>query len=316
MPIGAVGGAILGAGVLSAGASLIGSSQASNAANKSANLQAGQQATTRGDLLPYNQIGQNAFQTISNNQGLYAGTNNYIDEAQNYHDAASNDANLAQSQSNAAQQLGQGPAGQAQLEALPGYQFTLAQGLQANQNAMAAKGLGVSGAAMKGAATYATGLANQTYGDQFNRLMQGAAFTAGTGTSFSNLSGTALNENAAYQGNLTNSFNRLLNTAQLGENAASTTGTTGQAAAASQGNFTTAAGQAQAAGTVGIGSAATGGVNNYLTYSALNNLTGGNGVAGSNGSVNGNTDTAAMIAAQNATTGNAFIGNSGLGGSY
>jgi hypothetical protein len=317
MPIGAVGGAILGAGALSAGASLIGSSQASSAAKNAANLQASQQATTRGDLLPFTQIGQNAMQSISDNQGLYANINNqYVDQAENYIGRASGYADQALNQSNAAQQLGQGPAGQAQLEALPGYQFTLAQGLQANQNAMAAKGLGVSGAAMKGAATYATGLANQTYGDQFNRLMQGANFTASTGKTYSGLADQSLNQNTGFQGNIQNSFNRLLNTAQLGENAASMTGTTGQAGAAAGGNFINTAGQAAAAGTVGVGNAATGGVNSFLTYNALQNLTGGGSAVGSNGGVNGNTDQAALLAAQNAGSGNAFTGNSGLGGIY
>lgn len=57
------------------------------------------------------------------------------------------------------------------LEQLPGYQFTLSQGLKSVQNSAAARGLGVSGAAQKGAASYATGLADQTFGNQFNRLM-------------------------------------------------------------------------------------------------------------------------------------------------
>ena len=56
---------------------------------------------------------------------------------------------------------------QATMEATPGYQFALSQGLKSTQNAAAAKGLGVSGAAMKGAGEYATGLANQTYKDRF-----------------------------------------------------------------------------------------------------------------------------------------------------
>jgi hypothetical protein len=56
---------------------------------------------------------------------------------------------------------------QEQLEKTPGYQFTLAQGLKATQNAAAARGLGISGAALKGAADYATGLADKTYQNQF-----------------------------------------------------------------------------------------------------------------------------------------------------
>lgn len=57
------------------------------------------------------------------------------------------------------------------LENLPGYKFTKQQGLKAVQNSASARGLGVSGAAQKGAATYATGLADSTYGDQVNRLL-------------------------------------------------------------------------------------------------------------------------------------------------
>lgn len=63
---------------------------------------------------------------------------------------------------------------QASLESLPGYQFARTQGLKGVQNAAAARGLGVSGAALKGAAKFATGLADSTYGDQINRL-QGVA---------------------------------------------------------------------------------------------------------------------------------------------
>jgi hypothetical protein len=61
---------------------------------------------------------------------------------------------------------------QAQLAATPGYQFTKNQGLQAVQNSFAAQGLGSSGAAMKGAANYAEGLASTTYQQQFNNYWQ------------------------------------------------------------------------------------------------------------------------------------------------
>lgn len=56
---------------------------------------------------------------------------------------------------------------QQQLAQTPGYQWALQQGLQSTQNAAAARGLGVSGAALKGAANFATGLADQTYQNQF-----------------------------------------------------------------------------------------------------------------------------------------------------
>lgn len=89
---------------------------------------------------------------------------------------------------------------QATLEQTPGYQFNLAQGLKATQNAAAARGLGVSGAALKGASTYATGLADSTYQNQFNNALT----------------------------NQTNQFNRLSDLSGAGQNAAAGLGAIGQ----------------------------------------------------------------------------------------
>jgi hypothetical protein len=58
---------------------------------------------------------------------------------------------------------------QATLETLPGYQFARTQGLKAVQNSAAARGLGVSGAALKGAATFSQGLADQNYNNYFTQ---------------------------------------------------------------------------------------------------------------------------------------------------
>lgn len=69
-----------------------------------------------------------------------------------------------------------------ELSNTPGYEFALGEGLKATQNSFAAKGLGSSGAAMKGAAQYAQGLASNTFqqafsndmatkGQQYNMLM-------------------------------------------------------------------------------------------------------------------------------------------------
>lgn len=55
------------------------------------------------------------------------------------------------------------------LETLPGYQFTKDQGLKAVQNSAAARGLGVSGAALKGAATFATKTADTFGTNYFNQ---------------------------------------------------------------------------------------------------------------------------------------------------
>ena len=148
---------------------------------------------------------------------------------------------------------------QAQLEQTPGYQFTKQQGLQAVQNSAAARGLGISGASMRGAADYATGLANRTYKDQFNLQQQRFA--------------DVVNLNTVQQGNLSNQFGRLYQTAALGENAGAATGTAGTAAAPHQGNFLQTAGQTQGAGITGIGSAANQGIGNYLGYNAFQNYT-------------------------------------------
>lgn len=138
----------------------------------------------------------------------------------------------------------------AQLQSTPGYQFDLSQGLEAAQNGFASKGLGVSGAAMKGAADYATGLANNTLTTQ----------------------------QSIFSANQTNAYNKLMDGAKLGENAAAQSGTLGT-------NFTNAATQAQmgganalAAGQVGSANAwsnaINNGVNGYAQYSMYNNLTG------------------------------------------
>jgi len=55
------------------------------------------------------------------------------------------------------------------LEKTPGYQFALNQGLRAQQQSATTRGLGLSGAQLKGASEFATGLADQTYGNQFQR---------------------------------------------------------------------------------------------------------------------------------------------------
>jgi len=222
---------------ISAGTSLMGASKAAGSAKDAANLQAAQFQQTRADLSPYNQFGQSV---LPNMQALaFSGPNgpggkNYLDMAE----AAV-----------------PGKMTQAELEATPGYQFNLQQGLKAAQSSAAARGLGVSGAALKGAATYATGLADSTYQNQFNNQQ----------TRY----GDYLTLNTGQQSNLQNQFNRMTSLAQLGETAAAQTGALGTAAAKTEGQGLMSAGQYQAAGTAGLGSAVTGGINSYLGYNAL-----------------------------------------------
>lgn len=138
---------------------------------------------------------------------------------------------------------------QAMLEQTPGYQFNLKQGLKAVQNSAAARGLGVSGAAEKGAADYATGLADSTYQNQFNNAVT----------------------------NQTNQFNRLMALTNLGQNSAAGVGQAGISTGNSLASNAIGSGNAQAAGSIAAGQAYQGTGNNIL----LNNLTGG-GLFGGN----------------------------------
>ncbi len=156
-----IGAAILGAGVVAGGSSIIGSSAAAGAQESAANTAANTQLNIYGQnkamLQPWNDAGFGAYGTL--NQLLGVG--------------------------------GSGDSTQMQktLEGLPGYQFTLNQGLKSVQNSAAARGLGTSGAALKGAAAYGTGLANSTYGTYVNQLqnssntgLSAGAALAGVGT--------------------------------------------------------------------------------------------------------------------------------------
>jgi hypothetical protein len=202
--------AVIGSAVVGAGASMMGSRAQAKAAEAAAAQQMAMYKQTRADLAPYNQFGQQATDQLQRQlPGLTAPINMDV----------------------------------ATLRNTPGYQFNLQQGLQATQNSAAARGLGISGAAMKGAAAYATGLADSTYQQQFS------------------------NANT----NNTNTFNRLLGSAQLGESAAAQTGNYGTQTASAVGNNLVQAGTAQAAGYLGAANSLNNGVGNYAQYNAMTN---------------------------------------------
>ncbi|CFB63157.1 hypothetical protein [Pandoraea apista] len=220
-----VAAAIVGGSVASAGIGAIASSSAADtqadAAQRAADTSYAQYQQTREDLAPYRDFGQKAI------GGLDSALANPLL-------SASFTAPTA-----------------AEAAATPGYQFTLDQGLKAAQNSASARGLGASGAALKGAEAYATGLADSTYNDTFNRNL--AAFK----TNYSSAS---------------DNVNRLLAAAGLGQNAAAQTGNAGAQAANSVANSITSAGNASAAGTVGVGNAISGGINSAANGLLLNNL--------------------------------------------
>lgn len=123
-----------------------------------------------------------------------------------------------------------------QLERTPGYQFALNQGLQATQNSYAAQGLGSSGAALKGGAQYAEGLASTTYEQQFQNYLA---------------------QNQQTMNQRQQIYNMLTGTVGGGQNAAALQGGFGQQAASNIGSYLTSAAAAQAAGTVGSANAIT-----------------------------------------------------------
>jgi len=132
------------------------------------------------------------------------------------------------------------------LRNTPGYQFNLTQGLKATQNSAAARGLGISGAALKGASTFATGLADSTYQNQFN------------------------NANI----NQTNAYNRLKGLIDTGESAAAGQGQIG----ATTGNNIASAygygGNAAAAGYNQTGASLIGASNQIAGYAGYKGLYG------------------------------------------
>ena len=231
-----VGAAVVGSVIVGVGSSMYEASAARSAASKQAaaadRATAAQQQMfneTQQNLQPYVNAGTQANAQISQLSGTDPGGNPLTSY---FGPVTPNLATIAKT---------------------PGYQFNLYQGLKAVQNNAASRGLGLSGAALKGAANYATGLADSTYQNQFNNLVT----------------------------NQNNVYNRLLGQAQLGENAAAGLGTaatqTGQGIASND----IGAGNAAAAGTIGSANAIAGGLNNaaanvqnlYLYNSLSKNFT-------------------------------------------
>jgi hypothetical protein len=225
----AIGGSALIGGITS----MLGSSKAASAAKDAANQAQQRYIQTRSDLQPYNTAGQAALPTMNAlAMDRTGGGPDYVSRA---------DAMMP------------GQMTQAELEATPGYKFTLDQGIKAATGSAAARGLGVSsGGALKAITGYATGLANSTYKDQFNIAQQ----------RFSDVLGL----NTAQQGNVTNQFARASNIASLGENAGAQTGSIGSSLAGTSASMINQAGIDTAAGIKGIGNAATGAAQNYLDY--------------------------------------------------
>ncbi|WP_124083815.1 hypothetical protein [Burkholderia gladioli] len=260
---------LAGAAVSSSAASSAADTQA-DAANRAADLQNQQWQQTQANLKPYLQLGTSAispllvamgYNVTQNGDGSYSfnGTNPNNPLQQTFSYGAFTAPTAAQAQ------------------ATPGYQFTLGQGLKSVQNSAAARGLGTSGAALKGASNYATGLADSTYNDVFNRAL--SAYNANFGTA-QGVFNTNYNTAA-------NNVNRLTGLVNSGQNAAATNGSLGAATAGNIGNTLTSGANAIASGTVGSSNALTNALSgigsNALTYGLLTNNAGSNGSTGAIG---------------------------------
>ncbi|RQQ19732.1 DNA transfer protein p32 [Burkholderia stagnalis] len=225
----AIGGAAvasLAGSALSAGAASDAADTQADAANRSADMQWKQYQQTRTDLEPYRNLGSSAINPLLAAMGYNVSTNK--------------DGTFALSPSGTSilQQRFTAPTA-AEAAATPGYQFTLQQGLKAAQNSASARGLGASGAALKGAASFASGLADTTYNDVYSRN---------------------LNTFKTNYGSAADNVNRLFSLVGTGQNAAALTGGFGAQAANSVGNTLTSGAAASAAGTVGAANAINGGL--------------------------------------------------------
>jgi hypothetical protein len=254
--------AIVGGAVIGGVASNMAAGKQASAANKATDLQTAQWQTTQDNLAPYMNLGNAAINPLLTAMGY-----KYTKNADGTYSINGTDSsNILQ------QKYGNFTAPTAaQAESTPGYQFTLQQGLKATQNSAAARGLGTSGAALKGASGYATGLADSTYNDVYNRALQ--TYNANANTFNTNYNVAA------------NNVNRLQGLVGNGQNAAATTGSLGAATANSIGNTLTGSANASAAGTVGTANALSGALNNYANMQYVSGLMNNNagGAASSSG---------------------------------
>lgn len=211
--------AIVGSAVVGAASSIYSSSKAADAqvsaADKAAQTQLAMYNQTRSDLAPYRQMGEDAYATLQ-------------PKLKDLTDGVSIDPNV--------------------LKDSDYYRFAESQGLKTAQNSAAARGLGKSGAALKGATSFAEGLATGTYKDAFNMAVT----------------------------NQTNTFNRLKSLIDTGQNASAQTGSLGERAAYNTGTAQMAAGNSQAAGYNAMGGAVSNAANTIGGY-AYKGLYGGSG---------------------------------------
>jgi len=211
--------AVIGAGVLGAGAQIYGANKAADIQGKNADrvaaMQQQQYAQTREDLSPYRAIGGDASGRLTSRLSeLTTPISVNPDDFQNS----------------------------------DYYKFLSKEGQRATTNSAAARGLASSGAALKGAATFAKGLASQEWQNNFNMQTQ----------------------------NQTNAFTRLKSLVDTGQSAAAQTGAAGTTAAVNAGTALTGGANAGAAAANTTGTSIANLSNNLGGYAAYQGLYGNN----------------------------------------
>jgi hypothetical protein len=140
------------------------------AAQAGIKTQQDQYAQTRTDLAPYRQVGEQSTALMSDLYGF----------------------NGPERQA----------AARAQFRSDPGYEFQRSEGLRAVEGSAAARGSALSGGAMKALQSYGTGLADQSYGNWYQRLanMQGIGQNAAAQTG--NFGANMANQVSGLQGDI------------------------------------------------------------------------------------------------------------------
>lgn len=124
----------------------------------------------------------------------------------------------------------------------PAFKFAMDQGTQAIQRTAASKGGLLSPATEKSVAQFATGTADQFYGNDFNRAL--STYTTNYGDAFN-----------TFKSNQNDAFSKLSSLTGMGLNAAAGTNAAGMNMANQSGEYALQAGNANAAGIIGSANA-------------------------------------------------------------
>ena len=255
--LGGTGAAILGAGVLGAGAGIYGSSQAANAqenaAERSAAVQREMAANSiaaqremfdigRTDLAPYRETGVEAQNQLRSFLGIGGDTTapGYGKYTKDF--------------------------GMSDFTADPGYQFRLKTGLESLERSAAARGMGLSGAALKGITDYSQNKASDEYTNAFNRYQ-------------TNRTAQLAPLQSLYAGGQAAAAGSAAQAGALGTNLGNTYTGLGQGIAQAD----VAAGNAQASGYLNQSNAVTNALNQGMSSYIMSNYLGGMGGGGLGG---------------------------------